>query len=206
MKAIWTEKQQLLLRSAKKIQPDAWSKIPTGAALLWGTLAPLFRNFIDDLAGIASTSFIFKIKVSRASMTFQRTVLCLNAYLPCCSDTLETPKICAVVHTSLLVLGAHGFSCYSPSFKAGRRCKCVVWRSYTRGIKISWHFHQRGPRKVLLNKVLPSCPLTLNLQLDSFVEGIGVISWFVVVWNIYQEMFWKFASRAFGCGGVSNPS
>ena len=27
---------------------------------------------------------------------------CLNVYLPCCSDTLQAPKMCAVVHTSLL--------------------------------------------------------------------------------------------------------
>ena len=27
---------------------------------------------------------------------------CLNVYLPCCSNTLQAPKICAVVHTFLL--------------------------------------------------------------------------------------------------------
>ena len=27
---------------------------------------------------------------------------CLNVYLPCCSDTLQAPKMCAVVHKSLL--------------------------------------------------------------------------------------------------------
>ena len=47
-------------------------------------------------------SFIFKMKVLRTSMTPRKTVLCLNVYLPCCSDTLQAPKICAVVHTSLL--------------------------------------------------------------------------------------------------------
>ena len=26
----------------------------------------------------------------------------LNVYLPCCSDTLQTSKMCAVVHTSFL--------------------------------------------------------------------------------------------------------
>ena len=26
----------------------------------------------------------------------------MNVYLPCCSDTFQAPKICAVVHTSLL--------------------------------------------------------------------------------------------------------
>ena len=30
------------------------------------------------------------------------TVSCLNVYLPCCSNTLQTPKMSAVVHTSLL--------------------------------------------------------------------------------------------------------
>ena len=35
-------------------------------------------------------------------MTSRKTVSCLNVYLPCCSDTLQAPKICAVVHTSLL--------------------------------------------------------------------------------------------------------
>ena len=47
-------------------------------------------------------SFIFKMKVLRTSMTPRKTVSCLNVYLPCCSDTLQAPKICAVVHTSLL--------------------------------------------------------------------------------------------------------
>ena len=46
--------------------------------------------------------FIFKIKVLRASMTLPKTVSCLNVYLPCCSDTLQAPKICVAVHTSLL--------------------------------------------------------------------------------------------------------
>ena len=35
-------------------------------------------------------------------MTSRKTVQCLNLYVPCCSDTLQAPKICAVVHTSLL--------------------------------------------------------------------------------------------------------
>ena len=47
-------------------------------------------------------SFIFKMKVLRTSMTSRKTVPCLNVYLPSCSDTLQAPKICAVVHTSLL--------------------------------------------------------------------------------------------------------
>ena len=34
-------------------------------------------------------------------MTWWKTVLCLNVYLPCCSDSLQA-YICAVVHTSLL--------------------------------------------------------------------------------------------------------
>ena len=47
-------------------------------------------------------SFIFKMKVLRTVMTSRKAVSCLNVYLPCCSDTLQAPKICAVVHTSLL--------------------------------------------------------------------------------------------------------
>ena len=35
-------------------------------------------------------------------MTSRKTVSCLNVYLPCCSDTLQAPKICVVVHISLL--------------------------------------------------------------------------------------------------------
>ena len=42
------------------------------------------------------------MKVLRTSMTPCKTVSCLNVYLPCCSDALQAPKICAVVHTSLL--------------------------------------------------------------------------------------------------------
>ena len=35
-------------------------------------------------------------------MTSRKTMWCQNVYLPCCSDTSQGPKICAVVHTSLL--------------------------------------------------------------------------------------------------------
>ena len=35
-------------------------------------------------------------------MTSHKTLSYLNVYLPCCSDTLQAPKIRAVVHTSLL--------------------------------------------------------------------------------------------------------
>ena len=34
--------------------------------------------------------------------TFEKTVPFLNVYPPCCSDTLQTPKMCAVVHASVL--------------------------------------------------------------------------------------------------------
>ena len=51
---------------------------------------------------MGTASYIFKMKVLRASMTLQKTESCLNVYLPCCSDTLQALKICAVVHTSLL--------------------------------------------------------------------------------------------------------
>ena len=61
-----------------------------------------FGNFIDDLAGTGTASFIFTMKALRASVTLHKTVWCVNIYLPCCSDTLQVPKICAVVHTSLL--------------------------------------------------------------------------------------------------------
>ena len=42
------------------------------------------------------------MKVLRASMTLSNTMSCLNVHLSCCSDTLQAPKKCAVVHTSLL--------------------------------------------------------------------------------------------------------
>ena len=54
----------------------------------YGIFLLLFSNFIDDFAEIGSASFIFKTKFLRDSMTFCKTVLCLNVYLPCCSDTL----------------------------------------------------------------------------------------------------------------------
>ena len=42
------------------------------------------------------------MKLLTTSMTSRKTVSCLNVYLLCCGDTLQAPKICAVVHTSLL--------------------------------------------------------------------------------------------------------
>ena len=71
-------------------------------SLYRGTYAPFFANFTDDLAEIGTASFIFNVNVLRASMTLWKTVSCLNVYLPCRSDTLQAPKICALVHTSLL--------------------------------------------------------------------------------------------------------
>ena len=62
----------------------------------------LFLTNIDDLLKIRTTSFIFKMKVLIASMTLPKTVWFLNLYLPCSSDTLQAPKICPVVYTSLL--------------------------------------------------------------------------------------------------------
>ena len=91
-----------MLRSAKTIQPDAWCKILTGGILLWDTCAPFYINFIDDLAEIITASFIFRVKVFGASVTLHKTMLCMNVYFPCCSDTLQAPEICAVVYTSLL--------------------------------------------------------------------------------------------------------
>ena len=67
-----------------------------------GTLVPFFTNFMNDLGEIGTVYFKFKMKLLRDSMILCKTVSCLNVYLPCCSDTLQAPKICAVVHTSLL--------------------------------------------------------------------------------------------------------
>ena len=42
------------------------------------------------------------MKLLRDSMILPKTVRWLNVYLPYCSDTLQAPKMCVVVHTSLL--------------------------------------------------------------------------------------------------------
>ena len=57
---------------------------------------------MDGLGEIGTACFIFKMKLLRDSMILCITVSCLNVYLPCCSDTLKGPKMCAVVHTYLL--------------------------------------------------------------------------------------------------------
>ena len=76
--------------------------MPTGGVLLRDTLVPFFTNLMDDLGEIGPTCFIFKMKLLRDPIILCHTVSCLNVYLPCCSDTLQAPKMCAVVHTSLL--------------------------------------------------------------------------------------------------------
>ena len=65
-------------------------------------LVPSFTNLMDDLGEIGTVCFIFKMKLLRDSMILPKTVSCLNVYVPCCSDTLQAHKMCAVVHTSLL--------------------------------------------------------------------------------------------------------
>ena len=42
------------------------------------------------------------MKLLRDAIILYNTVSCGNVYLPCCSDTLQAPKMCAVVHTSFL--------------------------------------------------------------------------------------------------------
>ena len=76
--------------------------MPTGRVLLCCTLVLFLTNLMDDLGEIGTVCFIFKMKLLRDSTTLRKTVSCLNVYLPCCSDTLQAPKLCAVVHTSLL--------------------------------------------------------------------------------------------------------
>ena len=77
--------------------------MPTGGLLLWGTFAPVFSNFIDHLAEIGTASFIFEMEGLGPAMTWCKTGSCLNVYLLWSSDTLQAPKICAVVeHTSFL--------------------------------------------------------------------------------------------------------
>ena len=66
------------------------------------TLVPSFTNLMDGLGEIRTACFIFKMKLLRDSMILHKTVSCLNVYLPCCSNTLRAPKMCAVVHISLL--------------------------------------------------------------------------------------------------------
>ena len=97
--------------------------------LLQGIFVPFFTNFIDDLVEMGTASFIFKMKVLRASMTLYKTVSCLNVYLPCCSDTLQAPKICPVVHTSLLQRVHMASVVILHLLKVGRRWKCVICRS-----------------------------------------------------------------------------
>ena len=77
-------------------------KKPTGGVYLQGNLASFFTNLMDDLREIATACLMFKMKLLGDSMMLWKTVSCLNVYLPCCSDTLQSPKMCVVDHTSLL--------------------------------------------------------------------------------------------------------
>ena len=77
--------------------------MPTGGVLLRGTLVPFFTNLMNDVGEIGTDCFIFKMKLLRDSMILCKTVSFLNVYLPCCSGTFQAPKMCVVVHTSLLV-------------------------------------------------------------------------------------------------------
>ena len=66
-----------------------------------GTFVAFLTNVIDDLGEIGTVPFIFQMNVLKTSVTSRKTISCLNVCLPCCSDTLQAPKICAVAHTSL---------------------------------------------------------------------------------------------------------
>ena len=142
-----------------------------------GTFVAFLTNVIDDLGEIGTVPFIFQMNVLKTSVTSRKTISCLNVCLPCCSDTLQAPKICAVAHTSLL----HQMHIVSVVILHLLRLAGDGSVSYLEARQqevrlASWHCHQRGPREALLNIVHPSCPLTLNLQLGSFGEGIGIIN------------------------------
>ena len=117
---------------------------------------------------------------------------CLNVYLPWSSDNSQAPKMCAVVHTSLL----HRMHMAS-----------VVILHLLRLVKDGSvaYVEARRPRNILLNLVHPSCPLALNLQLNSFGQGISIIFCSVVDGNISPAMFSRFVFRDFWCSGVSKP-
>ena len=55
--------RQLLLKSTKRTQSDAWCQVQTGEVPLRGTFAPFFSQSIDYLAEIGIASFILKILV-----------------------------------------------------------------------------------------------------------------------------------------------
>ena len=102
VKAMWIRKLQFPSRSTRRTQSGAWCKMPTGGVLLRGTLVLFFTNLVHNLGEISTAYFVFKMKLLRHSMILCKTVSCLNVYLPCCSDTLQAHKMCAVVHTFLL--------------------------------------------------------------------------------------------------------
>ena len=76
--------------------------MPTGEVLLPGTLVPILTDLKDDFGEIGAACFILKMKLLRDLMILCKTVSCLNVYLTCCSDTLQAPKMYAILHTSLL--------------------------------------------------------------------------------------------------------
>ena len=53
----------ITLRSAKRIQSDAWCKMPTRGILFIRTFARSFTIVIDDLVEMGTASFIFEMKV-----------------------------------------------------------------------------------------------------------------------------------------------
>ena len=58
---------------------------------------------MDDLGEIGTACFISKyMELLRDLIILCNTGSRLSAYLPCCSDTLQASKLCAVVHTSFL--------------------------------------------------------------------------------------------------------
>ena len=74
--------------------------MPAGG--VWGHFSSLYIAFFLLLTLHYTACFTFKMKYLRDSMTLCKTVPCLNIYLPCCSDTLQAPQMCGVLHKSLL--------------------------------------------------------------------------------------------------------
>ena len=63
--------------------------MPNGGVLLRDTVVLFFTNSVDDLGEIGTACLMMLCK----------RVSCLNVYSPCCSDTLQAPKMCVVVQT-----------------------------------------------------------------------------------------------------------
>ena len=98
----------------------------------------------------------------------------MNVYLPCRRDALEVPKKCAVKHTTLLYMEYMASVVILHLVRLVGDGRMPYVEAKQRELRLAGIVYKMD-RENSAERSYPSFLLILNLQLDSFEDGMGVI-------------------------------